>query len=350
MSAADSARRVMAQISFAGKDITADITPFLSAMTYTDQEENETDELQIDLNDRNGTWLGGWLDAASSGNGVCDIAISAVIVRKNWNGDGKDDVLDCGTFELADVDYSGAPNTLSLKATALPYSAEIQQTEKSKAWESYNLSGIASEMAGKNGMSCMYLATGDPFYQRVEQYKCTDIKFLQHLCHEAGISLKATNKMLVLFDQSDYEGKSGVLTIKRGGGNYEGNPKLHIGKADVQYKSCTVSYVDPASGKCISGTYTDSKAGGKQTLKVTAKVSSATEAKELAQKCLRLHNKSERTAEFTLPGNTGLVAGLTVNLEDWGVWSGKYIIKTAVHKLGTGYKTKITLRRVLEGY
>ena len=136
--------------------------------------------------------------ASASGAGF---KISAVFVRENWTGGGRDKVLDCGQFELDSVDASGPPNTITIKATALPYSAQIRQTEKSKAWEAYTLSGIANEMAAANGMTCMFLANSDPSYGRVEQYKQSDIAFLSKLCHEAGISLKATNNLIVLFDQ-----------------------------------------------------------------------------------------------------------------------------------------------------
>ena len=76
------------------------------------------------------------------------------------------------------------------------------------------------------------------------------------------------------------------------------------------------------------------------------------EAKALAEKKLRLHNKFTRTASFTLPGNTALVAGVTVMLEGWGGWDGKYIINQAKHTVdgSGGYTTQIVVRRALEGY
>lgn len=51
------------------------------------------------------------------------------------------------------------------------------------------------------------------------------------------------------------------------------------------------------------------------------------------------------------PGNPALVAGVTVALEGWGGWSGKYIISQAQHTVsGTGgYTTQVRLRRCL-GY
>lgn len=437
MSSRDAARQTKVEISFAGVDITDSIGPYLLSVTYTDNEEDETDDLQIRLQDRDGLWLTKWLndaiDAAAStgapelaagevadsglthtvvkGDTLWDLSekylgsgsrymeiyelntaiiadphwiypgqvlkipdgksggengaapdstktglkIQAVFVRKNWNGDGADLVLDSGQFELDSVDASGPPSVITMKATSLPYSAQIRQTEKSRAWEAYTLSGIANEMARNAGMACMYESASDVYYQRAEQYKTSDIAFLSSLCHNAGISLKATGNMVVLFDQAAYEANETVLTIRRGSGDYT-KYKLLAGTAGTEYASCRVSYADPATGQCIEAVaYVedyDAAAKNNQQLEVTAKVSSIGEAKALAEKRLRLHNKYSKTASFTLPGNPNLVAGLTVLLEGWGSWSGKYIISQAKHIFSAsgGYTVQVKLRRVLEGY
>lgn len=428
MSNRDNARRTAAQIAFNKADITTSIGPYLKSMTYVDNEEDETDEIQIQVHDRDSIWMEKWLndaiDAASStsssssdtpsgggetvytvvkgdtlsgiaakygttyqeiakANGIKNpnliypgqqfkipgtgggeasggdvsadpgLKIDAVIVRENWTGGGKDAVLPCGEFELDSVAASGPPAVINIKGTSLPFTAQVRQTKKSKAWENYTLSGIANEIAGANGMVCMYESASDPFYSRVEQVKTSDIQFLETLCHKAGISLKATNRTLVLFDQAAYESKAAVFTIKRGGGAYT-KYKLNVGTADTQYSSCRVSYVDPA-GKCIEGVakVEDYKADAKnnQQLEITAKVASKDEAKALAEKMLRKHNRYAKTASFTIPGNPDLVAGVTVMLEKWGGWDGKYIITQAKHTVGgSGYTVQIRLRRVLEGY
>ena len=428
MSNRDNARRTATQIAFNKADITTSIGPYLKSMTYVDNEEDETDEIQIQVHDRDSIWMEKWLndaiDAASStsssssdtpsgggetvytvvkgdtlsgiaakygttyqeiakANGIKNpnliypgqqfkipgtgggeasggdvsadpgLKIDAVIVRENWTGGGKDAVLPCGEFELDSVAASGPPAVINIKGTSLPFTAQVRQTKKSKAWENYTLSGIANEMAGANGMVCMYESASDPFYSRVEQVKTSDIQFLETLCHKAGISLKATNRTLVLFDQAAYESKAAVFTIKRGGGAYT-KYKLNVGTADTQYSSCRVSYVDPA-GKCIEGVakVEDYKADAKnnQQLEITAKVASKDEAKALAEKMLRKHNRYAKTASFTLPGNPDLVAGVTVMLEKWGGWDGKYIVTQAKHTVcGSGYTVQVRLRRVLEGY
>ena len=201
-------------------------------------------------------------------------------------------------------------------------------------------------------MVCMYESASDPFYSRVEQVKTSDIQFLETLCHKAGISLKATNRTLVLFDQAAYESKAAVFTIRRGSGVYT-KYKLNVGTADTQYSSCRVSYVDP-KGKCISATAKiedyNADAKNNQQLEITAKVADKDEAKALAEKLLRLHNAHARTASFTLPGEPSLVAGVTVRLEGFCGWDGKYMVSQAKHSVkASGYTTDIQLRRCLEG-
>lgn len=286
--------------------------------------------------------------AASDG-----FSLQAVIVQKNWNGDGKDKVLDCGQCELDSVTAFGPPAVISIKGTSLPFSTPVRQTKKSKVWVSRTLSSIVNEIAMANGMVCMYESALDPFYSRVEQIKTSDIQFLRTLCHNAGISLKATNRILVLFDQAAYESKAAVFTIKRGSGVYT-KYKLNVGTADTQYSTCRVSYVDP-TGKCIEGIARvedyNEKAKNNQQLEITAKVADKAEAKTLAAKLLRKHNRYAKTATFTLPGNLDLVAGVTVMLEWWGCWDGKYIIAQAKHTVNkSGHIMQIKLRRVLEGY
>jgi len=290
----------------------------------------------------------------TSSSSVKGLRIQAVFVRKNWHGDGKDKVLDCGQFELDSVEAGGPPSTIMIKGTALPFKSQVRQTKKSKAWEAYTLSRIANEMASVNGMTCLYESTIDPYYTRVEQVMMSDIAFLSLLCKNAGISLKVSNNIIILFDQATYEAKPAVFTIKRGSGSYL-RYKLRTGEADMKYASCRVSYVNPSTGTTIQATaYAedyDAKDKNNQTLEITAKVSSIGEAQTLAKKLLRLKNKYEYTATFTLPGNPDFVAGVTVNLSGWGAWDGKYIISQAKHTIGdSGYTTQIRLRHVLEGY
>ena len=287
----------------------------------------------------------------SSTKGSKGLQISAVICRKNRNGDGKDDVLDCGTFELDSIDASGPPSVVSIKGTSLAYSSTIRQTQKSRSWESTTLKGIAEAIAQKNGMGLLFESAKDPKYSRVEQYRTSDIAFLQKLCHNAGCSLKATNNIIVIFDQEKFEQKSTARTISFGEKGGYTKYKLSTAESDF-YTSCRVYYTT-SSGAVISATeYSDDYDGDSnkgQCLEVRQKVSSIAEAQSLAHKLLRLHNKYEYTASFTFPGDPSLVAGITVELKDFGAWDGKYLIKQATHSISSsGYTTQVTLRKALK--
>jgi phage protein D len=279
------------------------------------------------------------------------LKISAVIVLRNGNNDGKDAVLDCGQFELDSIDAQGPPATVTIKATSLSFSNTVRQTLKSKSWENITLSEIASQIARQNGMGVLFESGFNPRYSRVEQYQTSDIAFLQKLCHNAGCSLKATNNTLVVFDQAAYEGKKAVRKIKFGEEGGYTKYKLSTGTNNC-YTSCRV-YCTTTSGAVISATeYAENyneNSDNQQCLQVCQRVSSKAEAQELAHKLLRLHNKFEITGTFTFPGDPRLAAGNTVELCDFGFGDGKYIVKSAKHSISSsGYTTQVTLRKCLE--
>lgn len=296
-------------------------------------------------------------DAAGKG-----LKIQAAIVRENWIGDGKNERLECGQFELDSVAADGPPATITIKGTSLPYSSTIRQTQKSKPWENCTLSDIAKEIAGNNGMTAMLLYSHNPFYNRIEQYRTSDISFLQKLCQDAGYSLKITNNIIVIFDQAAYESQVPIRTIRRGKAGGYSKYKLQTGKNSI-YTSCHVCYVDPDGNLIEATAYTrdyeersetsnnneiSEKDKKNQCLQIRQKVSNAEEAMALAEKKLRLHNKYEFSAVFDFPGDPTLLAGCTIELTDWGAFDGTYIIKQAKHSVGdSGYTTRVTLRRVL---
>jgi len=342
------ARRTVIAVKLDGVDISADINKYLLQMTYTDHEEDKTDDLQISLDDREGIWLTEWLNSGETKGAE----LSAVIIQKNFESDGNDRVLDCGKFNIDSLDGSGPPAAVAIKATSLPFTSAARTATHTKPWENIKLSVIAGDIAGKSGLTLMYESALDPLYTRREQVEQSDIAFLQGLCKDAGISLKVTNGFMVLFDAADYEQKGAVREIKRGVADVL-NYRFGTGTNDTRYKSCHVSYTDPTTGQTFEGTYTPRTPpeGAEQTLKINEKVKSNDEAKQLAKKRLRQKNKNEFQAEFTLVGDVRLVAGVTVKVIGWGMFDGKYIIETATHSVNaSGYTLQVKLRRVLEGY
>ncbi len=351
MSDVNQARRTRFQCLFDGTDITSDIAPYLLSVTYIDNDDAEGDDLQIQLQDRDKVWLNSWLQAAVETAAGDNLKIRGTITTENWVSDGKDQSLNCGEFELDSVSASGPPNTVTIKATSLPYSSQIRQTKKSKAWEAYKLSGILSEIASNHGLTSMFDAENDPYYKRVEQTRTTDIKFLLKLCRDAGLNLKATDGMLVIYDQAAYEKKEPVIFIDQ---ENVRDWKLTTQQTDTEYQSCRVSYVLP-NGTAIEGVAKvddyDEDSTTNQQLEIYAQVADEAEAKALAAKHLRLHNKFSRQVSFTVPGNPLCLAGEVMEVSGFGMFDGRYLCTQAKHAVGgSGYKATLVGRRILEGY
>lgn len=461
MSNSGLARRTEIAVKVDGADISTDINAYLLSMSYTDNEEDKTDDLQISLDDREGVWIGSWFgnvsksdtkkapaaSTASGGYGIGDIVdfsggshyvastatsptggnrtagkakitniakgaphpyhviggafkddvsgscnvygwvdesqisggasssggaessesnssssgggtnsllgaeIAAAIIQKNWETDGKDKVLDCGIFEIDSLDCSGPPGQASIKATSLPHTCTVRNDKKSRGWENIKLSAIANEIATKNNMKCMYESSYDPYYTRREQVQVSDIVFLQGLCKDAGISLKASARFIILFDAAEYEQKESVRKIKRGESDIT-SYRFGASANDTKYAKCHVTYTNPQTNETIEYTYTPRESDSEgQTLEINEKVNTREEARQLAMKRLREKNKGETSADFSLVGDASLVAGVNIEVEGFGMFDGKYIIETATHSVsGSGYTTGIKLRRVLEGY
>ena len=444
MSSKETARRAEAIIYFNGVDISADANKYLLSFSFTDNEQDKTDDLSIELDDRENIWLGSWLNAnktsriSSGGSGysvsvgdrvkiknsaadyngkflqswvydyspgftvvsvgktnpdrivigiggeitaavklenliLCDsggneignasasetgtgtkaagATIKASILQRNWNGDGKDRLLECGTFQVDSFSANGPPSKVKLKCTSLSYTSTVRRQKKTKAWEKISLSEIAVQIAKDNGMGSYFSSDYNPFYTRREQVGTSDIVFLQRLCKAAGIALKVTANTIIFFDEAEYEGKAAVRSIIKGKSDVE-SYSFTDGLNDTAYSSCHVSYTEPNTGTTIEYTYTPTSGDGTgEVLEISEKVSSREEARRLAMKRLREKNRAEFSASFTLSGDASLVAGITVNVSGWGAFDGKYIIETATHSLSrSGYTTQLKLSKVLEGY
>ncbi len=291
-------------------------------------------------------------ETGSSGisSGAKQKLVSAVLVQKNWNGTGKDLTLDMGTFEIDSIDMSGPPDKVTVKSTSIPYTSRLRMEKKSKAWENITLKGIGQEIAGKNGLKLMYEASDNPAYKRKEQVQVSDIKFLQNLCHAAGMALKVTALTIVIYDAAEYDKKPAIRTFQKGSSDII-SYQLGTSLTDTAYTSCHVSYTDPDSKETIEYTYTpDSSTGTGQTLEINEKVNSKAEAVRLAKKRLREKNTQEYTASLKVVGDVSLVAGITVKLKGFQQFDKKYKVTQAKHNLLDGYTVDLSLKQVLEGY
>lgn len=337
------ARRSAWKLKFKGVDCTDIVMRDLLTIDITDNESEATDDLQIKVADPDGKWVQRWLtETIYQGATVRGLMIDA------WVGTriGEKVVQQkAGRFHLDSMKAEGPPGTVTMKASSLPPTGGIADEKRNKAWENYSLQGIAAEIAGKAGLSLVYDAPAHN-YERREQNEQADLAFLRILCREAGINLKIADGKMSLFDNAAYARQPSVMTIRFNDGQYT-KWSLETGSRDIAYDSCILRYAHPFKGLICGSAESEKYADNSehnQLIITNRRVESQAEAQEIAAQELRLKNEFGECATFTLPGNPGLMAGMNVNLEGFGYWSGKHPIKYVKHKLSaSGYTTEIKL-------
>ena len=98
--------KVIAKITVNGKNVTADVSPYLSRLSYADKEEAESDDLTLTFEDTTDHWKNGWYPEQGD---TLEVSIGT-----------PDAPLDCGLFEIArrtarrskSSRLSRSPNTL----------------------------------------------------------------------------------------------------------------------------------------------------------------------------------------------------------------------------------------------
>lgn len=87
--------KVIAKITVNGKNVTADVSPYLSRLSYADKEEAESDDLTLTFEDTAGHWQNGWYPEQGD---TLEVSIGT-----------PDAPLDCGLFEIDEIGWSFRP-------------------------------------------------------------------------------------------------------------------------------------------------------------------------------------------------------------------------------------------------
>lgn len=330
-------RRAVPVITYLGVDITANIAPDLISFKYADNE-GKSDEIQLDLQDRERKWQDPWLPQKGD-------RVTAAIRLENWRVEGEVSQLNCGTFYIDDVSFKGPPDVISIKALSVPFTSGGKNTKSSRAWENSDLAGILGDVATSAGLTLLYDAPNFT-YERVDQVKETDLAFAKRMARKEGLSIKVTDKQLVIYDELTYESKDAVRKIVRGESDVK-SYSFSESAAEEQYKKVEVAYFDDKRKKTVQYTYDVPSITSGATLKIKKTAKNLGEAMRWAKAEARNKNKLSKTGKLTLIGDENLVQGITVELEKFGAFSGKYFIESANHDVIGGYLVDINIREVL---
>lgn len=330
------ARYAEVVIIYEGKDISRDIAPYLISFSYTDNASDKADDISITLEDKERLWCDDWFPSKGD-------TIKASIVIHDWDEGNKTESLPCGTFEVDQIECSGPPNQVSIKAVSTLVSKPMRQEKHTKAWENTNLSTIAGDVANKNGLTLFWDCPEDPKFERRDQVEVSDLEFLSGLARDYGIAVKVTDTQLVCYDEEEYESHEPVGTLSFG------DKKLlkwsFEAKTNGTYKGSKLQYHDPVKNKtlvCSSDECYHAEGSGR-TLEINQKADNQDDAKRIANKRLRQANKKEITGNITLMGDLRFVGATNIKISGFGQFDGDYVIEKATHSVGDSYTTKLDL-------
>ncbi|ECN1535693.1 phage late control D family protein, partial [Salmonella enterica subsp. enterica serovar Enteritidis] len=185
---------------------------------------------------------------------------------------------------------------------------------------------------------------------RVTQYAETDVAFLKRLASEYGYTVKVTATELIFSHLPTLRCLAPVKTLRR-------TDVSHYTFKDTInriYKNATVQHQNSKQKELVIYTHDSQEktsargaATSADTLKINSRAPDTGAAQAKANAALDSHNEYQQTGTLSLMGCPQLTAGNKIELSDFGVLSGQWLIDKSMHKLtrSGGYTTEIDISR-----
>lgn len=123
------------RVTLDGKDLTERLRPRLLELTLTEQRGDDADELSLQIHDHDGRM------AIPPRGAVLQVALG-------WVGQG---LVDKGSFTVDEVEHSGAPDIISIRARSADLT-KAMRTRGEKSWHKTTLGAILKAIAAKHGL------------------------------------------------------------------------------------------------------------------------------------------------------------------------------------------------------
>ncbi|TCP09234.1 hypothetical protein EV683_1294 [Crenobacter luteus] len=318
------------QIEMAGRQVTADLTPFILRVSYSDYEEDQSDTIDVTVEDTDGRFRGAWYPTMGD----------RVRLKMGYAGQP---LLDCGEFEIDEIELAGPPDTVTIRALAAGVSRP-QRTHQGRAYDNTTLAAIAQRVAKRLKLSVV--GKIEPIkITRVSQIHENDLTFMRRVAADYGYAFSVKGSQMVFYKLAELHQAKAVTVIRRTDmTRYSYRDKL---KGVV--KQATVTYLNPKTKRKVSHTVRDTRmTASSDTLKLNSRVESEEQAKAKAEAAIARQNLEGTVATLQLPGNPKLVAGVNFTMADMGALSGDYHVVMSRHEIerGGGYYTEVEAKRV----
>jgi phage protein D len=318
-------------LQYIGKNITADVSGMMVEIAYEEKINGASSDLEIHLEDRDRRWQGPWYPVQGD----------TVHLHIGYEGERG---LDCGDFQVEELELTGPPDTFRMKCLSTGISTAAR-TRTSAGFEGQTLGQIATTIAAKNGWTITNVPTAiNVIYARVTQNHKTDLQFLTRLANEQNYDFSVKGTELIFVARAHLESLSDLLTIERTMVTAFEFKAKGVGT----YQTTEVNYQDPATKSLITARASSAQAiPTGDMLRIATRAETPTDAMLKAQSALHDANMTFTTGKLTLEGTPKLRAGGNVQVLGFGQYDGKYQITSAHHRLerDSGYTTEIEIRQ-----
>lgn len=322
------------------KDITHDVSVYVTSVTYTDKLSGESDEIQVDLEDSEGRWRDAWYPGKGD-------------TLTLYMGCAGENLRECGTFSVDEIELSGPPDNVSLRGLATSVTAALR-TKNSQGFENTTLAAIAQRIAGKHHLQLQ--GQIEPLtLDRVTQYDETDLAFLKRLAGDYGYMVKVTHTHIIFSsldalreaapvftftrrDISRYSVRDTINRIYKGAKHRSQNSRT---KQVVTYQA------DGGESTTTVSAATRGHSTSADTLTLSGRTGNQGTAARRTRAALNLKNQYQKVATLSMEGNVRLRAGHNVTLTGFGASDGKWLTGSVRHSMtrSGGYTMDVEVAR-----
>ncbi|EFR3656907.1 phage protein D [Salmonella enterica] len=308
------------------KDITHDVSVYVTSITYTDKLSGESDEIQVDLEDSEGRWRDAWYPGKGD-------------TLTLYMGCAGENLREFGTFSVDEIELSGPPDSVSLRGLATSVTAALR-TKNSRGFENTTLAAIAQRIAGKHHLQLQ--GQIEPLtLDRVTQYDETDLAFLKRLAGDYGYMVKVTHTHIIFSsldalreaapvftftrrDISRYSVRDTINRIYKGAKHRSQNSRT---KQVVTYQA------DGGESTTTVSAATRGHSTSADTLTLSGRTGNQGTAARRTRAALNLKNQYQKVATLSMEGNVRLRAGHNVTLTGFGASDGKWLTGSVRHSM-----------------
>jgi len=317
-------------LTYEGVDISKDLADVGASVNYTDRLHAQSPDMEIVCENRDRRWMDTWLPAKGD---------EALLVFGYEN----EDPLDAGRFEFDDADFAGPPDRVTLGFLATDVTADLR-TERTEPYEKMTLRAIAEDIAKRHNLELVG-EVPEVKIDRATQNEETDLQFITKLAEEYDLVVKVENHKLIFYSWDELDARPIIATLT------DADIKSYRipWKSDSVYKQATLTYQDPKTKKEITHTEVDPEIEVGDTLKVNDRVESQAQAIEKCKAALKKANRKQVEPTIDLvEGRNWAIAGVNIQIDGYGLFSGKYQVSEAAHKinLNRGWDCTLKLRKI----